>query len=37
MNLEMRLAHLGELESKLAICEEEKSKLKSYLENRLSG
>jgi hypothetical protein len=28
MNLEMRLAHLGELESKLAICEQEKLKLK---------
>jgi chromosome segregation ATPase len=37
MNLEMRLVHLTELESKLAICEQEKSKLKSYLENRLLG
>ena len=37
MNLEIRLVHLTELESKLAICEQEKSKLKSYLENRLLG
>ncbi|HEY5408330.1 MAG TPA: hypothetical protein VIJ92_14645 [Ginsengibacter sp.] len=37
MNLEMRLVHLNELESKLAICEEEKSKLKSYLEKGLLG
>ena len=37
MNLETRLAHLTELESKLAFCEQEKSKLKSYLENRLLG
>jgi len=33
----MRLVHLNELESKLTICEEEKLKLKSYLENRLLG
>lgn len=36
LHLEMRLLHLNELESKLAICEEEKSKLRSRLENHLS-
>ncbi len=35
VSLEMRLDHLNELESKLAICEEEKLKLKSYLEKGL--
>lgn len=34
MNLEIRLMRLNELESKLAICEEEKSKLKAQLDNR---
>jgi len=32
VNLEIRLVHLTELESKLALCEEEKSKLKYNLE-----
>jgi chromosome segregation ATPase len=35
--LEIRLVHLNELESKLALCEEEKSKLKSRLESHLLG
>ena len=37
MNLEIRLIYLTEIESKLAICEEEKSKLRSRLENHLLG
>lgn len=37
LHLEMRLVHLNELESKLAICEEEKSKLKARIENHLLG
>ncbi len=37
MNLETRLAYLSELESKLAICETEKAKLKARLENHLLG
>ena len=37
INLEMRVVRLNELESKLAICEEEKLKLKSYLEKGLLG
>ena len=37
MNLEIRLIHLSELESKLAISESEKIKLKSRLENQLLG
>jgi hypothetical protein len=37
MNLEMRLIYLKELESKLSLCEEEKSKLRSRLENHLLG
>jgi len=36
-NLETRLAYLSELESKLAICEAEKAKLKARLENHLLG
>ncbi|MEO8412055.1 MAG: hypothetical protein ABI472_00280 [Ginsengibacter sp.] len=34
-NLEIRLIHLAEIESKLALCEEEKSKLKSGTSNQL--
>ncbi|HVZ96925.1 MAG TPA: hypothetical protein VG847_08630 [Chitinophagaceae bacterium] len=37
MNLETRMAYLSELESKLAICEAEKAKLKARLENHLLG
>ncbi|MGH2646635.1 MAG: hypothetical protein ACRDE8_03670 [Ginsengibacter sp.] len=37
MNLEMRLAYLNELESKLSMCEEEKLRLKTRLENHLLG
>ena len=36
MNLEVRLMRLNELESKLAICEEEKLKLKAQLGNRVN-
>lgn len=37
LQLEIRLVRLSELESKLALCEEEKSKLKSRLESHLLG
>jgi hypothetical protein len=37
MNMEIRLIRLSELESKLAICEEENLKLISRLENNLIG
>ena len=37
INLEIRLIHLSELESRLAFCEQEKSKLKSRFENNLMG
>ena len=37
INLELRLVYLTELESKLAICEDEKLRLKSRLENHLLG
>ena len=37
INLGMLVVHLNELESKLAICEEEKLKLKSYLEKGFPG
>lgn len=37
MSLETRIVYLSELESKLAICEAEKAKLKAKLENHLLG
>jgi chromosome segregation ATPase len=37
LQLSIRLVHLNELESKLALCEEEKLKLKSRLESHLLG
>lgn len=37
VNLEARLVYLGELESRLAICESEKSKLKSSMEKLMTS